>query len=228
VKNKKVDRVTTVVKSHLVYANVFPFPISKNPVFLASNLLYSREVPLRLEIEVPFPKNWLLTYTYTTLTSGGGIAGGWKMKMEGTVPFTLDSSDPKMRFKASGTGTWQVGFDGSMGGVMQCEAPAGAQPLDIELSGAVTNAETFSTDFTMDVQGRGKVDTNLRCKALGGISVNVPMNGPVDGRNAGAGNGFDRFTIELDDGATRSFPQNKSANGAGTSGYAKVVLTPRD
>ena len=228
VKDKKVEKVTTVTRSYLVFANVFPFPISKNPVFVASNLLYSREVPLRLEIEAPFPKNWLLTYTYSTMTSGGGIAGGWKMKMEGTVPFTLDPSDPKMRFSAKGTGTWQVSFDGSMGGVMQCEAPAGAQPLDIEITGAVTNAETFSTDFTMDVQGRGKVAANLRCKALGGIKVDVPLSGPVDGRNAAAGNGFDRFTMNIDEGAMRMFPQMKSAGGAATSGYAKVVLTPRD
>ena len=186
-------------------------------------------MPLRLEIEVPFPKNWLLTYTYWTLTAGEGIAGGWKMKMEGTVPFTLDPTDPKMRFSAKGTGTWQVSFEGSMGGVMHCKAPAGAQPLEIALTGAVTNAETFSTDFTMDVQGRGKVAMNLRCKALGGIKVDVPLlNGPVDGRNAAADSGFDRFTMNLDEGAMRMFPLTKSGGGAATWGYAKVVLTPRD
>ena len=56
----------------------------------------------------------------------------------------------------------------------------------------------------------------------------MPLSGPVDGRNAAAGNGFDRFTMNLDEGATRMFPQMKSAGGAGTWGYAKVVLTPRD
>jgi hypothetical protein len=34
--------------------------------------------------------------------------------------------------------------------------------------------------------------------------------------------------MNLDEGATRTFPQSNTIAGATTSGYAKVVLTPRD
>ncbi|HEY3352118.1 MAG TPA: hypothetical protein VGQ83_02635 [Polyangia bacterium] len=217
----------TKIHSVTIFANVMPFPMGVSPVYMASNVISSREVPLRVEIEVPLPKNWLFEFTEEDLVTGEGIQGGWSVSLKASIPFTLDEN---LRFDSPGSGTWNFSFKGGMGGIMRCEAPVNTGSFSAKVHGNVQNVDTLMTEFNLQGNAAGGINTALKCTVNmpGNIKVKpVPLKGP-----AGTGDTIQgpmkKFTMPLEAGGTKTWTFTENKGNAQRQVTAKVKLTPRE
>lgn len=210
----------THVESFTVSAVVFPFPAKPSLVYAGSNVVANRAVPLRLEVEVPLPKDWIFGLKESALATGEGIAGGWTINLEASVPFSLGEN---LDFSAEGPGSWSFGFDGSAGGgVIQCRAPVGKYPFSLSVSGKVTNVDGMAAHFNLKDSSNAQIKGKLTCTGLGGISMSAPLQGPASGSMT-SGTPLQSFDMPLTDGATKTFPITQGS----AKGSAKVTLTAK-
>lgn len=209
---------TSHYESFVISAVVFPFPIKGSVVYGASNLISNRAVPLRLEIEVPVPKDWIFGFKENLFATGEGMAGGWSINMDASVPFTLG---PNLDFSATGPGTWTFGFSGGAG-VVSCTAPTTKYPFTLNVSGKVKSIDGMDTHFQLSDSSGATIKSKLTCSGPGGISVSAPLQGPASGSMT-ANTGLQSFDMPLTDGATKTFPV---AHGS-AKGTARVTLTAK-
>jgi hypothetical protein len=209
-----------------IFANVHPFPMGFSPVYMASNVISSREVPLAVELEVPLPKNWLFEFTEEDLVTGEGIQGGWKVTLKASIPFTIDEN---LKFDQPGSGTWSFSFSGGMGGIMRCEAPSTGGAFDMKIHGGVQNVDTMITDFNLQGNAKGGVNSSLKCTAnLPGIKIKpVPLKGPA-GQGETITGPIKKFSMPLESGSTKTFNFTESKGNAQRQVTATVKLTPRE
>lgn len=120
VKNEKRERGLDVVKSYLVIAHVLPFPAPsaswKGVIYTDANIFFGPQVPVRFEIRHKLPPKWIMKIKQSTLSTGGGLQGGWKVELVGDVPFTIDTANKNLKLEGKGSGSWSFLFEGGSSG----------------------------------------------------------------------------------------------------------------
>jgi hypothetical protein len=217
----KVQHVT-------IFANVHPFPMGFSPVYVASNVISSREVPLAVELEVPLPKNWLFEFTEEDLITGEEVDGGWTATFKLSIPFTLDDD---LRFDSPGQGQWTMGFKGGFGDILRCEAPAAPKTFSAKVWGRVANTDTMMTEFNLNGKPSGGPNTSLRC-TTGDPNIKLKGGIPLQGLTPLTANAimppFTNFSMPLESGSTRTWSFSEKQGKATRHVKGTVTLTPRE
>lgn len=226
---KKNGGKMKVYRRFVVHAHVLPFPLT-SVLYTVNNILWGPDVPLAIEIEAHIPANWTMKIKQDALATAPGLSGGWKVGLEGTIPFRIDSSGAKsIPLEGKGEGQWTFLFEGTSNNQpVVCKAAPQTNKLSYSLKGEVA-WETFDAAFELDVRGPGKVDNVLDCKnPQTGIKVAPPMKAPIGPGNLAVGSPLSKFTMSLVGDLERVFPIGANAGLASSSGTLTVTLIPGD
>jgi hypothetical protein len=219
VKPKKGDQQADYTRRFDVQAEVFVFPVGTSPVYGGANLLFHQSVPIPFEIKIPFD-----TYTMTLTWSDRVQPPGpmyFQDDGQAQVRLTIHGADLSFEGKAKGTHAYTMPTQGT--GFVTCSAPVGPQPVDVEVTGKITDVDTMQAEVHVKVTPESNTEAmTIRCTPIIGKSSSRQASA-ITG-SISAGTELESFTMKLDDGEEKTMPTDKAAGPMSITGAANVLL----
>jgi hypothetical protein len=227
VKPKKGDGKAKRIKRYTIFAEVFPFPLGASQVNAAANELFCREVPLALEIEVPLD-DWTVTVDWSLRVQPPGpmyFADDGKA----TVTFKLDPNDLTFHQKSTGTHTYSMPDQVMPMGMVDCQAPVGPQPVEIDVDGKVLDYETMKAEMHVKITPMAATEAmTIKCTPhVAGAKASTRTAQARYG-SISSDTKLEDFTMTLDDGETKEIPIDKQGGPMHVYGPAVVSLAATD
>lgn len=224
VKRAKPHPTRWTMQRYVIEGVVFPFPIKPNVVMTVSNLLWNRSMPIGLTIKIPGGRWKMHLDTHAYVHPMGMSGKGFLQTFAGTVPFHVNQNDTIV-----GHGTVQSSFSLDQHILdVHCTAPAGTQPLDVDISGKLLDVKG-DAELHLSITSRtGHQSMTFHCqwRSLPGVNRGAP-NGRVI-RNVTEGTQAAKFSMKLSDSNQKELSLDKSVGPVTLSGILHVRLETDD
>lgn len=212
-------------KRYTITAKIFPFPVGLSVVYGASNVLFNRDEPIALEIEVPLD-DWILDVDWKLQVQPTGAMVHFEDDGHARVKFKLDPND--LTFHQTGTGThaYSIPPQTTGPGAVTCSAPAGTQPVTITIDGKVTDYETMQAQVHLDIKPDASTEAmTITCRSAFAPAHPSTRHAQARVGDIAEGTKLKDFTIVLDDGEALDLPIDKTAGPMQIDGPAHVAVS---